>query len=186
MISPDARVLPFRGALPLFGAEVFLAPGAMVLGDVILEDRCSIWYHTVIRGDVNFIRVGKETNIQDHVVIHVTPDNFPARIGSGVSIGHRAVVHGATVEDGALIGIGAVVMDGAVIGGQSIVAAGSLVSPGMIIPPRSLAIGSPARVKRSLRPDELDLLRLTTEHYVEYARLHATELGLPLPAPRSH
>jgi gamma-carbonic anhydrase len=181
MISPDDRVLPFRGLQPIFGADVFVAPGAVVLGDVILGDRCSIWYQSVVRGDVNFIRVGRETNIQDSVVIHVTTDTFPARIGDGVSIGHRAVVHGATVEDGCLIGIGAVVMDGAVIGSQTIVAAGSLVSPGMTIPPRVLAIGSPARVKRSLRPDELDMMRENARHYVEYARLHAQELGLPVP-----
>jgi carbonic anhydrase/acetyltransferase-like protein (isoleucine patch superfamily) len=112
----------------------------------------------------------------------VTTDTFPARIGDGVSIGHRAVVHGATVEDGCLIGIGAVLMDGAVIGSQSIIAAGSLVSPGMTIPSRVLAIGSPARVKRGLRPDELEMMQENARHYVEYARLHAEGLGLPVPS----
>jgi carbonic anhydrase/acetyltransferase-like protein (isoleucine patch superfamily) len=181
MISPDARVVPFRGASPIFGQGVFLAPGAMVVGDVILGEGTSIWYQTVIRGDTNFIRVGRETNIQDHAVIHVTTDTFPARIGSGVSIGHAAVVHGATLEDGCLIGIGAVVMDGAVIGAQTIVAAGSLVPPGATLPPRVLAVGSPARVQRPLRPDEFELLEETVRHYLEYARLHARELGLLPP-----
>lgn len=178
MISPQAHLLPFRGVRPVFDESVFVAPGVCIIGDVIIGDRASIWYQTVIRGDVNFIRIGREVNVQDGVVVHVTTDTHPARIGDGVSIGHKAVVHGATLEDGCLIGIGARVLDGAKVGAGSIIGAGSLVPPGMEIPPRVLAFGVPARVQRSLTLEELGQNRRIVEDYVELARLHARELGL--------
>jgi gamma-carbonic anhydrase len=180
LISPDARVIPFRGVTPLLGEAVFLAPFSVVVGDVILGERSSLWYQTVIRGDVNFVRIGRRVNLQDHTVIHVTTDTFPVRIGDDVSIGHAAVVHGATLGDGCLVGIGARVLDGATIGAEAIVAAGSVIPPGMEVPARMLAIGSPARVQRALTPEEVGLGRRIAEHYEELARRHARELGLPL------
>jgi carbonic anhydrase/acetyltransferase-like protein (isoleucine patch superfamily) len=132
----------------------------------------------VIRGDVNFIRIGRDTNLQDLCVLHGTTDVHPVRIGDGVTVGHAAVIHGATLEDGCLIGMRAVVLDGARIGQSAMVAAGSVVPPGFEVPPRTLALGSPARVKRPLRPEELRELARSAEHYAELARLHARELGL--------
>src|SRR5512140_3210523 len=113
MISPDARVLPFRGARPILGDDVFLASGALVLGDVILAEETSVWYNVVIRGDVNFIRIGRGTNVQDLSVIHGSTDAHAVRIGDGVTIGHGVMIHGATLDDGCLIGMGSVVLDGA-------------------------------------------------------------------------
>ena len=182
MISPDARILPFRGNLPVLGPDVFVAPLAVIIGDVFLEEKTSVWYQTVIRGDMHFIRVGRRTNIQDHCVIHVTTDTHPVRIGDDVTIGHSVTLHGCTLDDGCLIGMGAVLLDGARVGAGAMVGAGSLVPPGMEIPPRMLVVGSPARVKRPLRPAESEEIRRAAEHYQEYARHHARELGL-LPPP---
>jgi gamma-carbonic anhydrase len=182
MISPDARILPFRGTRPVLSEGVFVAPGAMIIGDVIVAEESSLWYHAIVRGDMNFIRIGRRTNIQDLAVIHVTTDIHSARIGDGVTVGHSAVVHGAVLEDGCLIGMGAIILDGARVGQESMIGAGSVVPLGMEIPPRVLAVGSPARVKRPLRPDELEEMRSASLHYLEYARLHARELGLIPPA----
>ena len=162
----------------MLGDDVFLAPGAMILGDVIVAEESSIWYHTVVRGDVNFIRIGRGTNLQDLCVIHGTTDVHPVRIGDYVTVGHGAIIHGATLEDGCLIGMGSTVLDGARIGAGALVGAGSVVPPGMEIPPRMLALGSPARVKRALRPEEVEAGRASAEHYIQYSRLHAHELGL--------
>ena len=178
LISPDARVLAFRGVRPVLEDDVFVAPGAMVVGDVIVAESSSVWYQTVIRGDVNFIRIGRGTNVQDQCVVHGTTDVHPVRIGDGVTIGHGALIHGATLEDGCLIGMGAIVLDGARVGAGAMVAAGTLVPPGMEIPTRMLALGSPARVKRALRPAEIEASVTSARHYIESARLHARELGL--------
>ena len=178
LVSPEARVVSFRGARPILGDRVFLAPGAMIIGDVILAEESSVWYQTVIRGDVNFIRIGRGTNIQDLCLIHGTTDVHPVRIGDSVTIGHGAIIHGASLEDGCLIGMGARILDGARVGAGALIGAGGVVPPGMEIPPRVLAVGSPARVKRALRPEESDGIRESAAHYLEYARLHARELGL--------
>jgi carbonic anhydrase/acetyltransferase-like protein (isoleucine patch superfamily) len=177
-LSPDCRVLSFRGITPVLAEDVFLAPGAMVVGDVILAERASVWHNAVVRGDMNFIRIGRETNIQDLCVLHVTTDIHPVKVGDGVTVGHAAVIHGATIEDGCLIGMKAVVLDGARIGEGAMIAAGALVPPGMEIPPRVLVVGSPARVRRSLQAGEMEEIRFAARDYVEYARLHAKELGL--------
>jgi gamma-carbonic anhydrase len=177
-VAADARVLPFRGVTPVLGGGVFLAPGAMVVGDVILAERASVWHNAVIRGDMNFIRIGRESNIQDLCVLHVTTDIHPVKIGDAVTVGHAAVIHGATIEDGALIGIGAVILDGARVGAEAVIAAGSVVPPGMEIPARVLAMGTPARVKRQLTAAEVEEVRAGVHHYIEYAELHARELGL--------
>ncbi len=178
MISRDARVIPFRGIRPVLGDEVFLAPGAIVIGDVIIAERSSIWHNAVVRGDMNFIRIGRATNLQDQCTVHVTSDIHPVHIGDEVTIGHAAVIHGATLEDGCLIGMGAVVLDGARIGAGAMVAAGSVVPPGMNVPPRMLAQGVPARPKRALNEQETRDIRLSAERYVTYALHHAREMGL--------
>lgn len=177
-ISPDARVISFRGVRPVVANDVFIAPGAVVLGDVILGEKSSIWYNTVVRGDVHFIRIGRESNLQDGTVVHVTNDTFPTTIGDRVTIGHAAVVHGCTIEDGCLIGMRAVVLDGARVGEGTLVAAGSVVAPGDRIPPGVLAMGSPARVRRPLTAEEKERVREAASLYVGYAVDHARELGL--------
>lgn len=175
MDPSDPRVRPFRGAWPQLGSGVFLADTARVIGQVALGDDVSIWYGSVVRGDVFDIVIGARTNIQDHSVVHVTSGRHATRIGEDVTVGHRATLHGCTVRDRALIGMGAIVLDGAEVGEESMIAAGSVVTPRTVIPPRVLAVGSPARVVRELKDTELALVRHSAGHYVELARLYLAE-----------
>jgi|SRR5690606_25360495 len=177
-VSPDARLLPHGGHRPRLAASVFVAPGAMVIGDVTIGEESSIWYNASVRGDVHWIRIGKRTNVQDLCVFHVTGGTHPLEIGDRVTVGHAAILHGCTVEDGALVGMGSRVLDGARIGEGALVAAGAIVSPGMVIPPYSLAIGAPARVRRELNEAERAQVAESSDLYVSYAVQHARELGL--------
>lgn len=151
---------------PRIGARVFVAPGAYVAGDVELGDDVSFWFGAIARGDVNWMRIGERTNVQDGTVLHVTHERFPLTIGSGVVIGHSAMLHGCTVEDGALVGIGARVLDGAVIETGAQVGAGALVAPGHRIPSGTLALGIPARPVRDLRPEEVQTIGEIVDRYV--------------------
>lgn len=153
----------------------FVARGATVVGDVHVGPDASLWYGVVARGDVAPIRVGPESNVQDLSVLHADA-GFPCTIGRGVTVGHRCIVHGASVGDHALIGMGAIVMNGAVIGAESLVAAGALVTEGTVIPPRSLVIGAPAKVRRGLTDEEVAGLHESAAHYVRNGRRH-TERG---------
>jgi carbonic anhydrase/acetyltransferase-like protein (isoleucine patch superfamily) len=166
-------ILPFDGVTPTLSAGAWVAPGAVVVGDVTLGVDASVWYGCVLRGDVNAIRIGRSTNVQDGAVLHVTRKRFQTEVGDEVSIGHRAVVHGCRVGDGALIGIGAIVLDGAEVGEGALVGAGAIVTPGKVIPPRTLVVGIPARVVRTLDDEEMKLQRERTVHYVELAQTHA-------------
>jgi gamma-carbonic anhydrase len=169
---------------PTLGQSVYIARTAVVVGDVTLGDFSSIWYHAVLRGDINRIVVGHHTNIQDNVVVHLA-DAFPCLIGNHVTVGHSAIVHACTIADEALIGMGATVLDGASIGSQSIIGANALVPPGMQIPPQSLALGSPARVIRPLTEDECHGLRALAEKYVVNAGFclqHGINVGGPMGA----
>jgi carbonic anhydrase/acetyltransferase-like protein (isoleucine patch superfamily) len=152
-----------------------VAPGAVVVGDVEIGPDSSIWYGSIVRGDVHRVRVGARSNVQDNCVLHVTRDRFACEVGDEVTIGHRAVVHGCVVGDGALVGIGAVVLDGARVGEGALVAAGALVAPGVRIEPGGLALGIPARVVRSVTDEERELQRRRTLDYVVTARAHARE-----------
>jgi carbonic anhydrase/acetyltransferase-like protein (isoleucine patch superfamily) len=166
-------VLPFQGQRPRIHPDAWLAPGVVVIGDVEIGADTSIWFGTVVRGDVHWIRIGARTNLQDQCVVHVTRDRYPTEIGDEVTVGHRATVHGCRVRDGALVGIGAIVLDGAEVGEGALVAAGALVPPGVTIPPRHLVRGVPARVARELDADELATQRRRTLEYVETARAYA-------------
>jgi carbonic anhydrase/acetyltransferase-like protein (isoleucine patch superfamily) len=170
---PDIR--PFGGRTPVLHASAFVADGAVVLGDVEIGEHSSIWFGTVVRGDVNSIRIGARTNIQDLSVLHVTSKTHPTVVGDEVTVGHRVVLHGCTVKDRCLIGIGSVVMDGAVVGPESVVGAGALVPPGMVVPPRTLVMGAPAKVKRELTAEEVDALRRSADNYVDYAARYQAE-----------
>ncbi len=170
MASVKALVLPFKGHSPSFGQSVFVAPGASVIGNVTCGDRVSIWYSTVVRGDVDRIEIGADSNIQDGAVLHGTLDEWPVLIGERVSIGHRATVHGCILEDDVLVGMGATVLDGARVGKGSLIGAGAVVREGAIIPPNSLVVGVPGLVRRELTAREIEVLRRTPGRYIELAR----------------
>ncbi|MHC1741424.1 MAG: gamma carbonic anhydrase family protein [Syntrophobacteraceae bacterium] len=163
-------LLPYKGIFPQLGKNVFIAPGAWLIGDVVVGDGSSVWFNTVIRGDVNFIRIGSDTNIQDNSTLHVTTEKFPLIMGSRVTVGHRAIVHGSVVEDDCMIGMGSIVMDGAKIGKGSLVGAGAVVTPGTIVPPGSLVLGAPGKVVRPVNDRERDLVESASAHYLDLAR----------------
>lgn len=168
-VSIMEGVIAYKGMYPQIAKDVFIAPGAFVIGDVVIGSKSSVWFYTIVRGDVNFIRIGEETNIQDHSMLHVTTEKFPLHIGSRVTVGHRAVIHGCTVGDECLIGMGSIILDGAKIGNQCIVAAGAVVPPGMEVPERSLVMGVPAKVQKQLSDDDARRLIETAKHYVRLA-----------------
>ncbi len=158
----------YEGKNPRFGERVFVAGNAAIIGDVELGNDCPIWYGTTVRGDVNFIRIGSRTNVQDNCTIHVAHQKFATVIAEEVTVGHGAIVHGCTIRRGALIGMGSRVLDGAVVGESALVGAGALVPEGMHVPPRTLVVGVPARVKRPLTDDELARLESSWKNYVNY------------------
>ncbi|MCP1314502.1 MULTISPECIES: gamma carbonic anhydrase family protein [unclassified Halomonas] len=160
---------------PAIGDDVYIAETADVMGRVTLKARASVWYRAVLRGDTEHLEVGEESNIQDGAVLHADP-SFPLKIGKGVTVGHQAMLHGCTVEDGCLIGIQAVVLNGAVIGENSLVGACAFVKEGAVFPPNSLIVGSPARVVKTLPEGAIDGLKLNAQSYVARAREHARTL----------
>src|ERR671925_1702709 len=145
---------PFRSVLPTVHPSAFIDTSAQVIGDVHIGAESSVWMNVVIRGDVHYIRIGARTNIQDGTIVHVMRNTHPTVIGDDVTIGHGAVVHGCTIEDRCLIGMGAILLNGCRIGTGSIVAAGSVLPEGMVVPPGSMVMGSPAKVRRALTPEE--------------------------------
>ncbi len=170
-------IIPYRDMTPKRDESTWIAPTAAVIGDVEIGRDCSIWFGTVIRGDVHRIRIGDRTSVQDLSMIHVThykrpdkSDGNPTIIGNDVTIGHRVMLHGCIVEDACLIGMSATILDGAVIGKESIVGAGALVTKGKVFPPRSLILGSPAKVVRSLNDDEVAELYASARRYVAFAK----------------
>ncbi|MEM8961301.1 MAG: gamma carbonic anhydrase family protein [Acidobacteriota bacterium] len=170
-------VHPFKSHYPQLGSDVFVAPSAYLTGEIEVGADVSFWFNTVARGDVNWIRIGERTNVQDGAVLHVTHERFPLEIGAGVVIGHGAIVHGCKIEDGALIGIGATVLDGAVVERGAWVAAGALVAPGKVIPAGHMAMGVPARVVRPLRDEERAEIGEIAARYVELKETYRVELG---------
>ncbi|NLI97578.1 gamma carbonic anhydrase family protein [bacterium] len=153
----------------------FIAAGAHIIGEVELGELSSVWYNAVLRGDLNYIKIGKETNIQDNCVLHVT-DELPVIIGDRVTVGHGAIIHGCVIEDDCLIGMGAVILDGSRIGRGSVIGAGSLVKERMKIPPSSLVVGVPGEIKRTLDPSTIEMIREAGRHYTELTKRHLGEL----------
>ncbi|MGW0497318.1 gamma carbonic anhydrase family protein [Streptomyces sp. NPDC003007] len=166
-----AMITGIGGREPEIDETAFVAPTASVIGSVVLGAGASVWYGAVVRGDVEAISVGASSNVQDNGTLHADP-GFPVRVGERVSIGHNAVVHGATVEDDCLIGMGATVLNGAVIGAGSLVAAQALVPQGMVVPPGSLVAGVPAKVRRELSEEERQGVTLNGTMYAELAKAH--------------
>jgi carbonic anhydrase/acetyltransferase-like protein (isoleucine patch superfamily) len=165
-----AIILPVEGKSPQFGAACFVAPNATVVGDVIMGDNCSVWFNTVIRGDVNSIRIGNKVNIQDGAVIHCTYQKTKTVIGNNVSIGHNAIVHGCTIHDKVLIGMGAIIMDNAEIGSNSIIAAGAVVLEGAKIESGAIYGGIPAHKIKDIPPDLISgQIDRIADNYLHYA-----------------
>jgi carbonic anhydrase/acetyltransferase-like protein (isoleucine patch superfamily) len=173
--AKGAMIRTFQGVKPTIPKSCFIEETAVVIGDVVMGEDCSVWFHAVIRGDVHYIRIGHRTNVQDLSMLHVTHDTAPLMIGDEVTIGHKVVLHGCTVKDRVLIGMGAIVMDKAVIGEDSIVGAGALVTERFVAPPKSLVVGSPARVRRSVTDKELAWIRESAQNYVNYARQYMAD-----------
>ncbi|OIP53094.1 MAG: gamma carbonic anhydrase family protein [Helicobacteraceae bacterium CG2_30_36_10] len=167
----------FKGTMPKIGENSWIAPSADIIGDVACGNDCSIWFGCVVRGDVHYIKIGERVNIQDLSMIHVThykkpdkSDGNPTIIGDDVTIGHRVMLHGCTIENACLIGMSATILDGAVIGKESIVGAGSLVTKNKVFPPRSLIMGSPAKVVRELSDEEVKELYASAQRYVAFKK----------------
>ncbi len=159
----------FQGVKPTIPTSCFIEETGVVIGDVVLGEHCSVWFHAVVRGDVHCIRIGDRTNVQELCMLHVTHDTHPLIIGNKVTIGHGAILHGCTIKDRVLIGMGAIVMDGAVIGEDSVVGAGALVVEGMVVPQKSVVLGSPGRIRRTTSEAELKWITASAENYVKYA-----------------
>jgi carbonic anhydrase/acetyltransferase-like protein (isoleucine patch superfamily) len=163
-------ILPVHDIHPSFGKDVFIAPNATIVGNVITGDACSFWFNAVVRGDVNYIKMGDKVNVQDNAVIHGTYEKSPTTIGNNVSIGHSAIVHGCTIHDNVLIGMGAIVMDQAVIGSNSIIAAGAVVLEGTVVPEGCIYAGVPAKKVKDISPDKItgEIERIAN-NYVKYS-----------------
>ena len=175
-MTTTPQLLTFGGHTPAVDSSAWIAPTATVIGAVTIGPRTGVFYGAVVRGDTSWIAIGAGSNLQDGVVVHADPD-FPATVGSGVSVGHAAVLHGCTVEDDCLIGMGAVVLNGAVIGRESMVAAGAVVLEGARIPAGSLVAGIPGKVRRELTPDERSAVVRNASHYVDLAAAHRSALA---------
>lgn len=166
--SMQNKIFTFQGKTPELGEGVFVAPGSQIIGDVKIGNNSSIWFQCLIRGDVNYIRIGENVNIQDLSLIHVARDVYPVEIGNNVSMGHRVTIHGCILKDNSFVGMCATIMDGVELGEYSFVAAGSLVPPGKKIPPGVLVMGSPAKIVRDITEKDREIIERTTRNYVKY------------------
>lgn len=169
-LDNENKLFPYLNTFPKLHETVFLASGAKIIGDVEIGKNSSVWYNTVIRGDVHYIKIGEMTNVQDNSMLHVTNGKFPLNIGNKVTIGHSVTLHGCTLEDACLVGMGAVVLDGAVVQSHSMVAAGTVVKPGFVVPSAKLVGGVPGKIIRDLSQEEIDDFDASAVRYVEYMR----------------
>jgi carbonic anhydrase/acetyltransferase-like protein (isoleucine patch superfamily) len=169
-LREEIKLFPYEGKFPKIASNVFLASGVKIIGDVEISEDSSIWYNTVIRGDVHYIKIGKMTNVQDCSMLHVTNGRSPLNIGNKVTIGHSVKLHGCTLMDNCLIGIGAIILDGAVVEENSMVAAGSTVKPGFIVPSGKLVGGVPAKVIRDLTTEEIEDFDKSALRYKKYTQ----------------
>lgn len=164
------NLIAYQNQTPRLHPTVFVAEGAKIIGDVEIGEAGSVWFNAVIRGDVNYIRIGARTNVQDNAVLHVTSKTAPLNIGSDVTIGHNAVLHGCTIDDCCLIGMGAIILDGARVHKNSIVAAGAMVLEGFDVPEGMLVAGMPAKIKRALSEEEKQFLQQSARNYIAYSK----------------
>ena len=176
-MNPRVSIYRYEGASPKIDPSVFLADGVRIVGDVEIGPESSIWYNTVIRGDVHWVRIGRRTNIQDNCLCHVTHDTNPLTVGNFVTVGHQATLHGCTVEDYCLVGIGSIVLDGAVLEHHSFVAAGAVVTPGTRVKSEMLYGGIPAKPLRRLSKEEVLDLEASADRYMAYAEKSRAGIG---------
>ena len=165
----------YQGIKPTIAKSAFIEETAVVIGDVHIGEESSVWFNSVVRGDVHYIRIGNRTNVQDLCMLHVTHDAHPLVIGDEVTVGHHVVLHGCTIRDRVLIGMGAIIMDGVVIGEDCVVGAGALVTEGTIVPPKSLVLSAPAKVKRPVTDQELAWIKESAQNYVQYAQQYLSD-----------
>ncbi|MFK7760518.1 MAG: gamma carbonic anhydrase family protein [Candidatus Midichloriaceae bacterium] len=165
-----ATIIPYKGKFPKIANDAFIAQNAVIIGDVVIGSKSSIWYNCVIRGDVNHIRIGQETNIQDGTIIHVGTNNGPTIIGDGITIGHKALIHACTLHDYSFIGMNSTVMDYAQIKSYSMVAAGALVTNNKIVEENELWTGVPAKFLRKLKKEEVDYINVSKDRYINLAK----------------
>ena len=161
-------ILPYLGIYPKIDESVFICEGVQIIGDVILAKDVNVWFNSIIRGDVNYIRVGERTNIQDGCILHVTYKKYPLIIGKDVSIGHGAVLHGCTVKDSVLVGIGAMLLDNCVVNSNSLIAAGALVKENFVVPEGVLIAGVPGKIIRELTEEEIEMIKQRSRNYLMY------------------
>jgi carbonic anhydrase/acetyltransferase-like protein (isoleucine patch superfamily) len=162
----------YRGVTPKIAATAYIDPSAQVIGDVVIGERSSVWPNTTVRGDVNSIRIGDETNVQDNCCLHVQRDEFPLTIGNRVSVAHSVTLHGCVIEDECLIGIGAIVLNGARIGTGSLIAAGALITEGMQVPPGSVVMGMPGKIRRAATEQDRARIRKHADSYIMYRQIY--------------
>jgi carbonic anhydrase/acetyltransferase-like protein (isoleucine patch superfamily) len=174
-IMHEPLILPFQEKTPRIAEDAFIAPGAVIIGDVEIGSKTSVWFGCVIRGDVCHIRIGERTNIQDNTVIHVTRKTGPTIIGSGITIGHNALLHACTLKDDCFIGMGATVMDDAIVESGGMLAAGALLTPGKTVPSGELWAGNPAKLFRPLKQQETDFIPVSAQNYVELGQSYRAE-----------
>ncbi len=167
----------YRGRMPQIAASAYIDPAAVVIGDVTIGEHSSVWPCVVIRGDVNWVRIGARTNVQDGAVLHVMKDEYPLGLGDSVTIGHGAVLHGCTIESRVLVGMGAIILNNASIGAGSIIAAGTLVPEGTVVPPGSLFMGHPGKFRRALTAEDQASIDSYAARYVEYGVIYKQEAG---------
>lgn len=175
-LTEEKKIFPYQDLLPEIDESVFLASGVKIIGDVTIGKNSSIWYNTVIRGDVHYIKIGEYSNIQDCSMLHVTNGRFPLNVGSKVTVGHAVKLHGCTLEDKCFIGIGAIILDGAVVKENSMVAAGAVVKPSFIVPTGKLVAGVPAKIVRDLSSEEINDIDKSAERYSKYAEITVDSL----------
>ncbi len=164
------RILPYKGVMPKIADDAYIAPGAVIIGDVEIGSESNVWFGCVIRGDVNHIRIGKRTNIQDGTVIHVTRKTGPTIIGDNITIGHSVLLHACTLEDDCFVGMHSTVMDDAVVESYGMVAAGAIVTPRKRVLKGQIWGGNPAKYLRDMKPEETDFISISAQNYVDLSR----------------
>lgn len=167
-MTKETKLFPYRDSFPKIHNTVFIASGAKIVGDVEIGENSSVWYNTVVRGDVNFVKIGSNTNVQDSSMLHVTNGKFPLIIGNKVTIGHSVTLHGCIIKNLSLIGMNATVLDGAIVEEKAMVAAGAVIKPGFVVPSGKLAAGVPAKIIRALTEEELTEFEKSAQRYLEY------------------
>ena len=175
-MTRTADIRPYQGKFPQIAASAYIDRAAVVIGDVVIGEDSSVWPMCVVRGDVNHIRIGNRTNIQDGCVLHVMKDEYPLILGDEVTVGHSVTLHGCTIESHVLIGMGAIILNGATVGAGSIIAAGTLITERTVIAPGSLVMGSPGKIKRALTPIDQHSIEAYAKRYVEYKNLYKEEV----------